>query len=228
MRLTTNRIIATSGLCAAAAGALFIGVQVNHPPSDLEHVLNGDLFVREMAKATMAVLALAGITGLFARCHRRFGILGLAGYVLVSLGYLAMFAVQCIVGFVLPTVARTSPAYVQDVIDAAMGRTAAGDIGTMSILFLIAGVGYSIGGLLFGIALFRTGIVSRWASALFACATVSALALAVLPESFSRPAAVPTGIALIGLGISLWRDQQDEVETVDGSATAPLAVPAAR
>ena len=31
-------------------------------------------------------------------------------------------------------------------------------------------------------------------------------ALAVLPESFNRPLAVPTGIALIGLGVSLWRD----------------------
>ena len=228
MNLTTNRIIAASGLCAAAAGAIFIGVQVNHPPSDLEHVVNGDLFIREMAKATMAVLALAGITGLFARCHRRLGILGLVGYILVSLGYLAIFAVQCIVGFVLPTVARTSPAFVQDFIDAAMGRTAAGDIGHLSILFLIAGLGYSIGGLLFGVALFRTGIVSRWASALFACATVSALALAVLPESFSRPLAVPTGIALIGLGSSLWRDQRNLTETVDPAAPTSLAMAATR
>jgi hypothetical protein len=227
MNLTTNRIIAASGLCAAAAGAIFIGVQVNHPPSDLEHVVTGDLFVREMAKATMAVLALAGITGLFARCHRQFGVLGLVGYVLVSIGYLAMFAVQCIVGFVLPTVARTSPAYVQDFIDAVMGRAAAGDIGTVGILFLITGMGYSIGGLLFGIALFRTGIVSRWASALFACATVSALALAVLPESFSRPSAVPTGIALIGLGVSLWRDQRNPTDA-PASAAAPVAVAAAR
>jgi len=30
----------------------------------------------------------------------------------------------------------------------------------------------------------------------------------VLPESFSRPMAVPEGLALIGLGVSLWRDQR--------------------
>jgi hypothetical protein len=30
----------------------------------------------------------------------------------------------------------------------------------------------------------------------------------VLPQSFDRPFAVPTGVALIGLGISLWRDQR--------------------
>jgi hypothetical protein len=70
------------------------------------------------------------------------------------------------------------------------------------------GLGYPFGGLLFGIALFRAGILSRWASVLLAYGTISVLALAALPESFNRPFAVPTGIALIGLGVSLWRDQR--------------------
>jgi hypothetical protein len=38
--------------------------------------------------------------------------------------------------------------------------------------------------------------------------TVGTLALAILPASFDRPMAVPEGVALIGLGISLWRDQR--------------------
>jgi hypothetical protein len=227
MNLTTNRLIAASGLCAAAAGAIFVGVQINHPPADVAHVLSGDLVVRETAKAVMAVLALAGITGLYARNHRRFGVLGHVGYALVSLGFLAMFAVQCIVGYVLPTVARTSPEYVQDFLDAAMGKSPAGDVGHMSKLFIVAGVGYGIGGLLFGIALFRAGIVSRWASALFAYGTVSALTLAALPESFSRPFAIPTGVALAGLGLSLWRDQRNPAGS-DEATTAPLTVPAWR
>ena len=33
------------------------------------------------------------------------------------------------------------------------------------------------------------------------------------PESFNRPFAVPTGVALIGLGVSLWRDQRRQAET---------------
>ncbi len=35
MNLTSNRLTATAGLCAAAAGAIFIGVQINHPPADV-------------------------------------------------------------------------------------------------------------------------------------------------------------------------------------------------
>jgi hypothetical protein len=98
----------------------------------------------------------------------------------------------------------------------------------MHELLLISGIGYSLGGLLFGIALFRAGVLARWACVLLAYGTTSALALAVLPESFNRPFAVPTGVALIGLGVSLWRDQRRPAETVDAPATVQVAKPATR
>src|SRR5215207_17437 len=228
MNLTANRLTAAAGLCAAAAGAIFIGVQINHPPADVAHIVTTELAVRGTAKVLMALLALAGITGMFLRNHRRFGILGLAGYLLLSVGYLAIFAVQCIVAYVLPTVARSNPGYVQDVIDAAMGGSPSGDIGHLQELFLVSGLGYSLGGLLFGIALFRAGVLARWACVLLAYGTTSALALSVLPASFSRPFAVPTGVALIGLGVSLWRDQRRPAGTADAPATVPVAQPATR
>jgi len=177
----------------------------------------------------MTVLALAGFTGMFLRHHRRFGVLGLAGYLLLTVGYLAMFANQCIVAYVLPTVAHSNPGYVQDYLDAAMGGSPSGDIGHIQELFLTSGIGYSLGGLLFGIALFRAGVLARWACVLLAYGTTSALALSVLPESFSRPFAVPTGVALIGLGVSLWRDQRRQAETVHHApATARAAEQATR
>jgi hypothetical protein len=222
MNITANRLTATAGLCAAAAGAIFIGVQINHPPADVAHLVTTEMLVRESAKVLMAVLALIGITGMFLRHHRRFGILGLAGFSLLTVGYLAIFAVQCIVAYVLPTVALTDPGYVQDVIDAAVGGSPSGDIGHMQAVLLVSGIGYAFGGLLFGIALFRAGVLARWASVLLAVGTTSALALSVLPESFNRPFAVPVGVALIGLGVSLWR------ETVDTPATAWVAEPVAR
>jgi len=215
MNLTANRLTATAGLCAAAAGAIFIGVQINHPPADVAHVVTTELAIRETAKALMTVLALAGFTGMFLRHRTRFGVLGLAGYLLLTVGYLGMFAVQCIVATVLPIVAHLNPGYVQDVLDAAIGGSPSGDIGHLSELFLVTGIGYSLGGLLFGIALFRAGVLARWASVLLAYGTTSALALAVLPESFNRPFAIPTGVALIGLGVSLWRDQRSQAETVE-------------
>jgi hypothetical protein len=220
MNLTASRLTAAAGLSAAAAGAIFAGVQINHPPADTAHLVTTEMLVRESAKALMCVLALAGFTGMFVRHRRRFGVLGLAGYLLVSVGYLAMFANQCIVAYVLPTIAHANPAYVQAYLDAAMGQRAHADIGHMQALFLVSGIGYSLGGLLFGIALFRAGVLARWACALFAYGTVSALALAALPESFSRPFAVPTGVALIGLGVSLWRDQRPQAFEAPAFAAA--------
>jgi hypothetical protein len=228
MNLTANRLIATAGLCAAAAGAIFIGVQIKHPPADVAHVVTTEMAIRESAKILMCVLALAGFTGMFLRHRSRFGVLGVAGFSLLIVGFLALFAVECIVACVLPTVAHSNPGYVQDVLDAAVGGSPNGDIGRMQQLFLASGIGYPLGGLLFGIALFRAGVLARWAAALLAYGTTSALALAMLPESFNRPFAVPTGVALIGLGVSLWRDQRRQSETVDAPATAWVAEPVAR
>jgi hypothetical protein len=228
MDLTSNRLTAAAGLCAAAAGALFIGVQINHPPADVEHIVTTEMVVRESVKVLFTVLALIGFTGMFLRHRSRFGVLGAAGFSLLAVGFLALFAVECIVGYVLPTVAQTNPEYVQDVLDAAVGGSPSGDIGHMSELFLASGIGYPLGGLLFGIALFRAGVLSRWAAALLAYATTSVVALAVLPESFNRPFAVPTGVALIGLGVSLWRDQRPKSHPVDAPATARVAELVAR
>lgn len=228
MDITTNRLTAAAGLCAVAAGAIFIGVQINHPPVDVAHIVSTEMAVRQTAKALMAVLALVGFTGMFLRHRRRLGILALAGYLLLCVGFLAMFAVECIGALVLPIVARSNPRYVQDVLDAAVGRSPSGDIGHMSKLLIASGIGYSLGGLLFGIALFRARVLARWASLLLAYATTSALALAVLPESFSRPFAVPTGIAMIGLGISLWRDQPRQTEITDAADMVRVAAPALR
>lgn len=214
MDLTRNRLTAAAGACAAAAGAIFVGVQINHPPADLAHIVTTDVFVREVAKIAMSILAMAGFTGIFIRHYGRFGVLGRAGYALLMTGYLAMFAVETIVAVILPKLAESNPVYVQHFLDAAMGSSATSDLGHMKELFMLMGLGYALGGLLFGIAMYRARVVSRWAAALFAYGTTSALALSVLPESFSRPFAVPTGVALIGLGFSMWRQSRARTDVV--------------
>ena len=203
---TTQRSTAIAGLCAAIGGAIFIGVQINHPPADVAHLVTTELTVRMTAKVLFCALTLVGFAGMFLRHRDRFGRLGRVGYALVSTGFVAMLVQECLIGYYLPTLAHSRPVYVQHVLNGAMAHGNSSGIGAWQVLFL-AGMGYSLGGVLFGIALFRAGVLSRWASALFAYGTVSALALAALPLSFSRPFAVPTGVALIGLGVSLWRDQ---------------------
>lgn len=206
MTITTTGLTRAAGLSAAAAGLIFIAVQINHPTMDVDSVATTEWVVRNSAKVAMAALALVGITGMYLRQVRQVGVLGLIGYLLFGAGYLLMFSTEVISAYVLPGLVNLAPGYVNDIVVAAAGGTPVGDIGAMSTVLAVTGVGYMGGGLIFGIALFRGRILDRWAAALLALGTIATASLAVLPESFNRPMAVPVGLALIGLGVSLWRN----------------------
>lgn len=208
MNVSAPRLGQAAGIAAALAGAIYVAVQIAHPAMTVESATTTDWMVRSTAKTLMSALALAGITGIYVRQHARAGIVGLVGYLVLAAGYLMMFGTTFLASFALPTTARTNPAWTGDVIEAAFGGSAVGDIGALSTVFAVTGAAYVLGGLLFGVATFRAGVLTRWAAALLAVGNVATVALAVLPPSFNRPLAVPTGIALIGLGVSLWRDQR--------------------
>jgi hypothetical protein len=204
MTITTTSLFRGAAVAAVAAGLVFIGVQINHPHLDTTSVTTTEMAVRGSLKLLMAVLALAGITGMYLRQVRQTGVLGLIGYLLFAIGYLLIFSTTLVSAYVLPSVTQTDPRYVTDFITAARGGTAAGDLGLLQLVFYIQSVAYLAGGLVFGIALFRARVLARWAALLLAFSGLVTIALAVLPDAFYRLLAYPNGIAMIGLGVSLW------------------------
>jgi hypothetical protein len=214
MTVTPTKLTRAAGISAVIAGLIFIAVQIHHPAMNVTSVTTNDWLVRSIAKVIMAALALAGITGIYLRQVRQTRLLGLVGYLVFGAGYLLMLSTEVIAAFVLPGLAHSSPTYVNNLVVAAAGGTPASSIGGMQTFFVISGFAYVVGGLLFGIALFRARVLARWAAALLAVGTAATVALSVLPQSFNRPMAVPTGVALIGLGISLWRDQRTPLAVV--------------
>ena len=227
MNVSTARLGQAAGIAAAIAGTIFVAVQINHPPTTLASATTTDWMIRSTAKTVMAVLALAGITGMYLRQRAKVGVLGLIGYLALSAGYFLMFGTEYLAAFALPTAAHTDPAWVGSVIDAAYGGKPTTDIGALQTVFALTGAGYVAGGLIFGIATFRAGILNRWAGVLLAVGNTATIALAVLPSTFNRPLAVPTGLALIGLGVSLWRDQrQAATRTATDSMTSAQSRPA--
>ena len=66
---------------------------------------------------------------------------------------------------------------------------------------------YILGGLLFGIATFRAGILPRWAGALLALGTVLAPVASQLPNASQPKIAIPVGVALAWLGYALWSER---------------------
>ncbi len=226
MTVTTQGLTKAAAVAATLAGAIFIAVQIGHPGTGTFTTETTQWVLRSCAKSVMAALALVGITGLYLRQRRESGVLGLSGYLLFALGYLVMFSMEVMAATVLPALVASNPAFVDDVVAAAAGGTPSGDIGALRALFGLGGVGFMLGGLLFGIATYRARVLARWAAALLAVSTAGTVALAVLPEAFNRPVAVPTGIALIGLGLSLWSARHHD--PVAAVAPAPVHEPAVR
>ncbi|HEV7650457.1 MAG TPA: hypothetical protein VGP26_20105 [Actinophytocola sp.] len=208
MSITANRLTAAAGLCAAAAGAIFIGVQIGHPHLDATSIQTTEMAVRDTLKVLMAVLALAGITGMYLSQVRRNGVLGLVGYLVLSAGYLMVMCTAFLAAFVIPTVAAANPAYANDVIAATTGGSPAGDIGALATVIHVQEIAYLAGGVLFGIALFRARVLPRWATALLAVGGGVSAALSLMPDAFYRLLAFPNGIAMIALGIALWLGQR--------------------
>jgi hypothetical protein len=205
--ITHSFLLRASAVAAAIAGLIFIGVQINHPSLDATSITTTDVMIRNSLKMIMAALALAGITGVYLFQVTRIGVLGLIGYVVFALGYLSMLGTEYVAALVLPSIAGSSTAYVNDVIAVATNRPATGDIGWMQPAILFTGLTYIVGGVLFAIALFRANVLARWASALLAVGTLSAIGAGIVPE-YERLFAIPTGLALVGLGYSLWRAQR--------------------
>jgi hypothetical protein len=230
MNVTSTGLTKAAGIAAAAAGAIFIAVQINHPPTDSYLTQTDEWVVRSIAKAIMCGLALAGITGIYLSQVRQMRALGLVGYVVFAAGYLMMLSTEVMAAALLPALTRSQPGFVNDVVVTAAGGHPVGDIGHLQVLFDLTGACYLLGGLVFGVTLFRARVVARWASVLLALSTVATASLAFLPDAFNRPMAVPEGVALIGLGVSLWRTQRGsaargsrEAETVRAATAERVA-----
>ena len=208
MQITTTTLTRMAAAAAITAGALFIAVQVAHPAITPEFVQGTQWKVREGMKVAMATLALGGITGMYLRQVRQIGVLGLAGYLLFSLGYLAMLCVETIALVVVPTIVGTSPEYVDGIIAVAVNSSSTAELGLFRTLNMVVAAGYLLGGLVFGVALFRARVLARWAAALLAVAALLTMTIPLLPMVNQRLFAVVNGIAMIGLGWSLWREQR--------------------
>jgi hypothetical protein len=81
------------------------------------------------------------------------------------------------------------------------------------------------GGVLFGIAVFRARVLHRWPAALLAVGVVATLAIRFLPQVNERLFAVPIGVALVGLGVSLWLKERTPAAQ-PSSVAAPSVNPA--
>lgn len=220
LKVTAPKLIRSAGLAAVVAGLLFVVIQPLHPADVLASVSTDAWRVIHYLSLVMVLLFVVGLIGIYARQVEELGWLGLAGFIVLNLGLLLTAGLGVVEVFVLPLLVESEPAFVQGFLGMVGGDPTGADLGAMPTLWSASSVGFLAGTFLFGIANFRAGILSRWASGIFAVGMlVSAPMVALLGNA--RVAAVPVGIGLAWLGYSLWADPRGRVsKAVQPTATA--------
>jgi hypothetical protein len=215
VRTAASKLIRLAGLAAVVAGIIFVGIQPIHPPDELASVTTGAWAIITPVKTAMCLLFLLGIVGLYARQVNKVGWLGLLGFLLLSLSWTLQTAFVFAEAFILPPLAATAPQFVDGFLGIASGRASTISLGAIPALYTLVGVSYVLGGLLFGIATIRAGILPRWAAGLLAVAAVLTPAAALLPHQIQRLAAVPVGFALAWLGYALWAERRERAAVAE-------------
>ncbi len=228
MKITASNLIRWVGLSAVVGGFLFVAIQPIHPPEILSSVTTSTWAIVHYVGLAMCFLILLGITGIYARQVKEAGWLGLTGFLLFGLMWFLTAAMQFAEAFILPLVATDAPKYVEGFLGVTSGSPSEVSLGILPAVYSLTSVLYLLGGVLFGIATFRAGVLPRWAGGGLAVGTVAPLALSLLlPHEFIRLAAVPTGIALALLGYALWSDRREKVSGVLPRRLSPQLRPTA-
>ncbi len=226
--MNTRNIIRSAGLGAMGAGIIFAGIQPIHPLDVLASVTTPRWVIIQSLKTAMCLLGLLGMAGLYARQAKEARRLGLAGYLLFSLFYALTMGFTFAEAFILPLLATEAPTFVAGFLGIITNAPSEINLGALPTLYLVGSVMYVLGGLLFGIATFRAGILPRWAAGLMAVGALAPFVLAQLPHPLDRTFAVPMGVALAGLGYALLSERREHAtEPVPGRGIPRLRPTAA-
>jgi hypothetical protein len=222
--MTSITLTRAAALALAVAGLIFIAIQPLHPHEDIAGITSQTWVVVHLLSWTMAALGLAGITAVYLAQVRRFGVLGLLGYLVFSLFFLIQACVNFTEAFVLPLSAAGSPRLTEDVASLFVsGYALQTDVGPLAIVGSIGGLLYLGGAVLFGVAVVRAHLLPRWTGIVLIAAALASLSAAVLPHELARYAAVPMGVALTAMGVALFLQQRSAVVPAADARLAPVA-----
>jgi hypothetical protein len=223
MPITSPKLIRWAGLSAMVTGIIFAGIQPIHPPDVLESVTTSAWAIITTLKTVMCLFGLFAIAGLYARHVEKSGWLGLVSYLLLTIFYAVQMCIAFIEPVILPLLATESPKFVSGFLGILTGTPSEISLGALPLVNGLLAVLYLLGTLLFGIALFRARILSRWAAGLLALSGPLAVIMTMIGHPIDRLAAVPMGISLIWLGYGLWSERrEDTAEAVSGRTSAQI------
>jgi hypothetical protein len=226
MKTTASNLIRWAGLSAVVGGSLFVAIQPIHPPDTLAAVTTGTWAIVHYVGVAMCLLILLGIAGIYARQVKESGWLGLTGFLVFGLAWALLAAFQFAEGLIVPLLATDAPKFVEGFLGITSMSPSEVNLGILPVVYSITSVLYLGGGVLFGTATFRAGVLPRWAGGALAVGSLAPLALSLLlPHEFIRLAAVPMGLALALLGYALWSDGREKVSEALPRRSSPQLRP---
>lgn len=209
MRITPTALTRAAAVAAVLAGLIYIVVQFIHPADAVASLATQQWVVVHVLSFGMAVLAMVGVAGLYLRQVREFGVLGLIAYLMFGFFFVLQSAFNFFEAFIAPLVAVDAPQLAVDIVGLFGRYPAVNDLGVLAALPQVGAVLYVGGALLFGVSIIRARVLSRGAGILLiVAAVITPVAGALLPHALERMAAIPMGLGLIWLGLSLWMDQR--------------------
>jgi hypothetical protein len=222
--MNTRNLIRWAGVSAMVAGICFAVVGLLHPPNILSSVSTTRWLIVHVLAIAMSLLGLLGITGIYARQVDAAGWLGLAGYLLWSLWLVLALPFTFFEAFILPLLATEAPTFAEGFL--VIFTRSAGEMkfGILANLWALADILFLFGGLVFGIAMLRARVLSRWAAGAFTIGIGLAPVAALLPHELEPLVAVPIGLGLAWLGYALWSERRSHAsEAVAGTASPRLS-----
>src|SRR5918912_2875340 len=223
MNSTASNALRRAGFAAMLSGILYVVIQAIHPADILSSVTTAQWAIVHYVSLAMSFLGLLGIVGLYIRQAEQTGWLGLAGCRLFSLFDAFAIGFQFVEAFISPLLATQAPQFVDGLLGIVNGHATDANVGVLPAMWSVIGVCYLLGGVLFGVATFRAGVLPRWAAGLLVVGTLlPILGSSLVPHPFDRIFALPVGLALAWLGYALWSERR-ELELELEKTSEPLS-----
>ena len=223
MKITASKLIRWAGVSAMVAGIFYVVVGLFHPLETLSSATTPRWIIVHALATAMCFFGMLGMAGLYARQVKEAGWLGLAGYLLLSLFFALTAPYTFAEAVILPLWATTAPTFVAGFLGLFNGHPGAMNLEVLAALYSLSGIVYIFGGLLFGFATFRAGILPRWPAGLLAVGAALSPVAALLPQEYKALVSVPVGVAVAWLGYALWSERREHVgESVIGMGSSRL------
>ena len=224
MEITSARLLRWAGVSALIAGLCYVFVGVFHPANAVASAATTRWEVVHVVACAMCFFGLLGLVGIYVRQAARAGWTGLVGFLLLSFWFVAVMGFSFVEAFILPHVVTASPSLVDAWMKVFNGGTSRIDLGVLPMLWTLVGVVYILGGLLFGIATFRAGILPRGAAVLLALGTLLAPLGGMLSLAAQPKIAIPVGLALAWMGYALMTERHSSAAHVEDRAPEATTV----